>query len=245
MVPARYPDETLRLGTRLQADLGIDSIQWMDITLEIGRQCGVELRDDALVQTETISDLLRLARESKAIDPDRPTPRSPIEAPEEAVGTERLFWLSPLGPIELAVAWCVYALNWALMRMLFRIRVSGSENLPVTAPLVLAPHHMSYLDSLVLGAVLRFSLLKHTYWAAWTGVAFGPIFRVLRRLTHVVPVDVARGAVSSLAYGAAVLKERQNLIWFPEGQICALRRSAAAPAWPGSLVLAILPPWCW
>jgi long-chain acyl-CoA synthetase len=216
---ARYPDHQLSLETKLKSDLGIDSIGWMDVTLGIGRQCGIELRDDALPQTQTIGDLLHLASQGTPIARDRPVPPSPIETPEDVLGSEALFWLSPLGPVELAAGWCLYAFNWLLMRLLLRFRISGSEHLPATAPFVLTPHHTSYLDSLVLGAALRFGLLRQSYWAAWTGVAFGPIFRVLRRLTHVVPVDIARGAVSSLAYGAAVLKGRHNLIWFPEGRI--------------------------
>ncbi len=97
--------------------------------------------------------------------------------------------------------------------------MSGLERLPPRGPFILAPHHVSYLDAFVLSAVLDFELLRRTYWAAWTGVAFGPVFRLFRRLTHVVPVDSSRGAASSLAYGAAVLGSQHNLIWFPEGQL--------------------------
>ena len=55
-------------------------------------------------------------------------------------------------------------------------------------------------------------------WSAgWTGVAYGPIFRLLRRLAHVVPIDPDRAAASSLAFGAAVLRDKHNLVWYPEG----------------------------
>jgi long-chain acyl-CoA synthetase len=237
---SRFPDRALTLETRLQEDLAIDSIQWIDITLEIGRYCGVELPDEAFLSTQTVGDLLHLARRSKSIVAQCVKPRSPIEDPEETLTEERRIWLSPLGHVELAAAWCIYALNCMLMRLLFRIRISGDENLAVSGPFVLAPHHTSYLDSLVLGAVLPFNLLKRSYWAAWTGIAFGSFFRVLRRLTHVVPVDVARGAVLSLAYGAAVLKGRHNLIWFPEGQIS--RAGEMLPLKPGlGLLLARYP----
>ncbi|WP_254509495.1 1-acyl-sn-glycerol-3-phosphate acyltransferase [Anatilimnocola floriformis] len=197
---SRFPDQTLTLQTQLQADLQIDSLGWMEVTLEIGRHCGIELPDDALYRTETIGDLLQLAREAGPFDPQHVTLQLSLDSPEIALGEDRRYWLLPLGPVELAAGWCLFALNWALMRLLFRIRVQGLENLPENSQFVLAPHHTSYLDALVLGAVLPFRVMKHSYWAAFTGVAFGPLFRLLRRFTHVVPVDVARGAASSLAY---------------------------------------------
>ena len=104
------------------------------------------------------------------------------------------------------------------MRCLFRVRAEGLENLPRQGPYVLTPNHVSYLDSLALAAALGPDRLRHTYWAGWTGVVFSnPLARLLSRLAQVVPIDPSRSAVSSLAFGAAVLKHGQNLIWYPEG----------------------------
>jgi long-chain acyl-CoA synthetase len=236
----RYPDRQLSLETKLQEDLGIDSIEWMDVGLSLGRECGVALRDDALTRMQTAGDLLHVVNKATPLAANQRSSPSPIESPEEVLRDESRFWLSPLRPIELAGGWCIHASIWALMRLLFRLRISGAEHLPVGTSFVLAPHHTSYLDSMALGAALPFGVMKQSYWAAWTGVAFSPIWRFLRRLTHVVPVDVARGAVSSLAYGAAVLKRRHNLIWFPEGRISP--SSEVLPLKPGlGLLLARYP----
>ncbi|MCI0457744.1 MAG: 1-acyl-sn-glycerol-3-phosphate acyltransferase, partial [Gemmataceae bacterium] len=63
------------------------------------------------------------------------------------------------------------------------------------------------------------SRLRQTYWAGWTGAVFGnPLSRLLSRLTQVVPIDPQRGVVSSLAFGAAVLKRGRCLVWYPEGR---------------------------
>jgi long-chain acyl-CoA synthetase len=97
------------------------------------------------------------------------------------------------------------------------LSVHGRERLPAEGPFVLTPNHSSYLDSSVLAAVLDFKLLSRTYWAGWTGIAFGPVFRVLRRLAHVVPISQEKAVASSLAFGAAVLRDQHNLVWYPEG----------------------------
>src|SRR5262249_50051309 len=138
---------------------------------------------------------------------------------ELALSEQEKHWLKPLGPVQAMLSWCLFALNRALMRGLFRLRVKGLEHLPHDDPFVLVPNHVSYLDSLALAAALSYPQLRQTYWAGWTGVAFrNPFTRLLSRLTHVVPIDPQRGAMSSLAFGALVLKRGQDLIWFPEGQ---------------------------
>src|SRR5439155_2520192 len=73
--------------------------------------------------------------------------------------------------------------------------------------------------SFALAAALGNDRLRHTCWAGWTGVAFSnPLTRLFSRLARVVPIDQSRAAVSSLAFGAAVLRDGQNLVWYPEGQ---------------------------
>ncbi|HLL38133.1 MAG TPA: lysophospholipid acyltransferase family protein [Rubrobacteraceae bacterium] len=62
-------------------------------------------------------------------------------------------------------------------------------------------------------------MLSRTYWAGWTGWAFGnPLTRLVSRRARVVPIDPQRAGVSSLAFGAAVLARGKSLIWFPEGE---------------------------
>ena len=84
---------------------------------------------------------------------------------------------------------------------------------------VLAPNHASYLDPFALAAALDYDLLRRTYWGGWTGaILSNPLNRLVSRLAQAVPVESDRAGTSSLAFGAAALGRRRNLIWFPEGQ---------------------------
>ena len=119
----------------------------------------------------------------------------------------------------LAMAWGLFILDRMIMRGLFRLRVEGLEHLPKEDPFVLTPNHVSYLDPFALAAALGYRRLRQTYWAGWTGAAFGnPLTRLVSRLAQAVPIDPHRAGVSSLAFGAAVLKREKNLVWFPEGE---------------------------
>ena len=83
-------------------------------------------------------------------------------------------------------------------------RVRGLENLPERGPFVLAPNHVSYLDSFALAAALDDGRLRETYWAGWVGLLFqGPLTRLFSRVFQILPVDPERGLTSTLALGRA------------------------------------------
>src|SRR5262249_7633809 len=153
----------------------------------------------------TIRDLLRVVGEQGETAGGSPRV-SPLEEPEKVLTDQQKRWLRPLGSVGALFARALYNLDRVLMRSLFRVRAEGLENVPPEGPYVLTPNHASYLDSLALAAALGPDRLRHTYWAAWTGVAFrNPLARLMSRLAQVVPIDPARSAVSSVAFGAAVL----------------------------------------
>ncbi len=218
MLAGRYPDRRLAPDTSPQLDLGIDSLGWMDLTLEIAESAGVELSEEALGRVYTVRDLLNEVVD-QASAPAVDTPRAlPLEHPEEVLSNEQKRSLEPLGPAKSLVAKGMYALNRAIASNVFRLRVEGAEYLPKEGPFVLAPNPVSSLDPCAIAAALDYGQLRHVYWAGRADRAFSnPPKRLMCRLGHVVPIDPHRAVYSSLAFGAAVLKRRQKLVWFPEG----------------------------
>ncbi|RJQ50109.1 MAG: AMP-dependent synthetase [Desulfobacteraceae bacterium] len=215
----RYPRHPLTPDSDPQLDLGIDSMGWLNLTMELLQQTGIELSEETIVRIETVRDLLREVIEAS----DRGKPgrlkASLFEDPESFISGDQKKWLKPLGPRWIAAARKAYLLDRLLLKRAFRLKVYGREHLPVDKPFVLAPNHISYLDALALAAALDFSTFRKTYWGGWRGAAFAnPILRFFSRLAQAVPIDPEKGAVSSLAFGAAVLKRGKNLVWFPEGQ---------------------------
>jgi long-chain acyl-CoA synthetase len=212
----RYPDRRLAPESSPQLDLDIDSLGWVNLTLEIGERTGVELEEEAIGRIDTVRDLLREVASGAGGSTHR---LSPLERPEEVLDDRQRRWLKPLGPAGSVVATVMFALNRAIMRGLFRLRVEGFENLPDRGQFIIAPNHVSYLDVFAVAAALRRDVLRRTYWAGWTGAAFGnPLTRLISRLAQVVPVDPDRAGLSSLAFGAAVLGRGRNLVWFAEGE---------------------------
>ncbi len=216
MLAERYPDRRLAPETSMQLDLDIDSLGWVNLTLEIGEKTGVELDEDAIESIDTVRDLLREVASGAGGTTRR---SSPLERPEEVLDDRQRRWLKPLGPVRSSLARSIFVFNRIVMRWPFHLRVEGLENLPDEGPFIIAPNHVSYLDAFALAAALDYGVLRRTYWAGWTGAAFGnPLTRLVSRLAQVVPIDLGRAGLSSLAFGAAVLRRGQNLVWFAEGE---------------------------
>ncbi|WGF87648.1 AMP-binding protein [Marinivivus vitaminiproducens] len=203
----RFQGQPLTLDSGLQVDLGLDSFDWMSLTLELEERFQVRLSEEQVGEVQTIRDLLQAANEAPAA----------TEANE--LSEEKRRWLDPRGPVLTALAFIAYALDWLIMRLVFRLKVEGQEHLPAEGPFLLTPNHVSYLDPPVLAAALPTHIVRRVVWAGWTGVMFNTApMRLVSRICRVVPVDAERGVTTTLLYGRAVVERGEVLVWFPEGQ---------------------------
>jgi long-chain acyl-CoA synthetase len=218
LLVGRYPDRRLTPDTSPQLDLGIDSLGWVDLTLEITQSTGVELSEEAIGRIYTVRELLiEVAEQDAAGDSSLPQ-ALPLEHPEEILSDDQKRSLEPLGSAKSLVARGMYALNRAIAWKVFRLRVEGTEHLPKEGSFVLASNHVSSLDPCAIAAALDYGQLRHAYWAGRKDTAFSnPFKRLMCRLAHVVPIDPHRAVFSSLAFGASVLRRGEMLVWFPEG----------------------------
>ena len=212
-----YPDHRLTPDTNMGVDLGVDSLEWMNLSLAIRRRANVEIAEDAITQIETVRDLLRKVSEAAAAG-ESLDETSPLEDPEAALSEDQRRYLRPHRRFAEMLARGIFATNRWLMRLVFRLQVEGAERLP-ESPSVIVANHTSYLDAPAIAASVPWRRLRRTYWGGWTGVAFANVFmRLFSRLTHIVPIDPQRGVMSSLAFGGAVIRRGHNLVWFPEGE---------------------------
>jgi long-chain acyl-CoA synthetase len=199
----RYPDHALSLETSPQLDLGIDSLGWVALTVEIERQFKVALRAEQLAGILTLRDLVRAVAAAAVAPNASPPQRSDFAKPGAALR---------------AVGAAVLLGVRVLVRLLLRPTVTGLAGLP-DGPVLIAPNHASYLDALVVAAALPWRRLRRTCWAGWAGVTHTTALRRLAsRATQVFPVDADRDLAAAVRTAHELLEQGHDVVWFPEGR---------------------------
>lgn len=215
-----YKNIPISFDTSPQLDLGVDSLEWLNISLEIANLTGIEIEQEALPQILTIRDLLSyIVLANTVSDHDHQKTAVLLSRPEELLNAEQRKWLQPLTRLQQLVAAFAFSLNRQIVRLFFQLKVEGLENLPEGTPVVLTPNHASFIDPFALAAAIPNWFLKDTQWAGWTGIAFANKFtRSFSRLIRGIPIDADHALLTSLALAGSVLRRKNNLIWFPEGR---------------------------
>ena len=213
----RYPEARLAPETSVQYGLGIDSMAWLNLTMEIHTLTGAELDDAAIGRIESVRDLLREATTPAHLSEPGADPLERLKHPKELLSESQRHWLEPPSRSMRLLGRGLLGLNRILLRSLYRLDIRGKDQLPEKAPFILIPNHASFLDPLALAASLSPEQLNRTYWGGWTGIMFGNAFaRLLSRAVRVLPIEPEGGPLSSIAIGVAALQEGHNLVWFAE-----------------------------
>ncbi len=217
----RYSDKRLTPDTSLMLDLGIDSLAWVSLSLELRERTEIELTEAAISRVESVRDLLETVAEGEEGEEGAPQQAvDPLESPDEVLSDEDLHWIAPYGFVRRQAGRTGYLVMHALLRAYFRIRAEGLEHLPDSGAYLLAPTHRSFLDAPVLGDVLGYRRLTKVHWAGGAHIMLSnPFMRFVTRTAHVAPIDPRRAALSSLAFGAVILQRGHPLVWFPEGRL--------------------------
>jgi long-chain acyl-CoA synthetase len=206
---ARFPGRHLTLDTSPQLDLGVDSLRWIELTMEMQDRFGVQLSESAIARVMVLRDLLNEVGLASASAPE----------PLRKTATPDLGRLARPGLGHTVLGLVLYAVNRFVLRVLFRLRSRWESQIPSDGGLVFTPNHSSYLDPLALAAAFDLRDLRRTHWAGWTGVLFrGPIMRAISRAANVLPIDPDRDPGTALDLARSVLRMERRLVWFPEGR---------------------------
>jgi len=253
----RFPDVRLMPDTHLQLDLGVDSLEWLTLTLEMGAATGVELDEEAIGRVQTVRDLLRESAEAGGgMAGEAKNLQARLSQPEALVDADQRRWVEPPGTWSSALGVLLFGFDRWLMDRAFGVKAEGLEYLPKNGPFILAPNHVSYLDPMAIAAILPREQLQRTVWAGFTGVMFrNALMRQVSRSTGTLPVDPRRGPLASLALGVLALRRGNNLVWFAEssrsesgklrpfetgiGLLLRAARVPAVPVWIGGSYMAL------
>ncbi|MFO8027249.1 MAG: AMP-binding protein [Opitutales bacterium] len=214
----RYADRPVAPDAELGGDLGIDSLEWVELSLAIEAATGASVDEAMIARVDRVRDLLEAITEAEESGGEQVT--QSLRNPESALNESERKWTQARGPVRWAMASIFFAFVYAYLHLRLRVRATGLDNLPSEGPCILTPNHLSYLDAPCLAVTLGYRRARRFFWAGSTEVMFRNIFtREISRLAQVVPIDARRGPISSLTVPAYVLHQNHPLVWFPEGRI--------------------------
>lgn len=122
----------------------------------------------------------------------------------------------------------------AMVKVIFRIKVKGLENIPKKGPVIICPNHISLLDPPVVGALLN----RRIYFMAKEELFRNPFLKLLLG-TGLGAFPVKRGTADLSAIKTALnhLKKGRAVGIFPEGTRSKTGKLQRAE--PGVAMLAI------
>ena len=204
----------------LELDLGLDSMQRVELLTALEQALGGDVPEAQLAETYSVRDLVDAVLESagrgeggaKAAAPAWSTILAEPVTDPEVLALARNHWFANtffflLGKFLLLI--------W---RAFFRLQFEGLENLPENGPYLLCSNHQSYIDPVVMGGLLPWHLFRNTF-AVGTSDIFGKGFmRRLARWIRVVVLDPDANLVPAMRAGAYGLRQGRVLVLYPEGE---------------------------
>lgn len=104
-------------------------------------------------------------------------------------------------------------LIWMLGRLIFRLKIFGSGNIPKTGGVLFAPNHVSYLDIPMLGAVVS----RPLHFVGKNSLFSGRFVGWLYRAVYGIPLGQGTSSREGLAEAVRRLKAGHCVVIYPEG----------------------------
>lgn len=198
----RYAGRLTGADDFLALDLGVDSLEWINLSLELEQRLGIDLKAESLGGIMTVRGLLEAVGRAPAATEAEPAAADP--------------WMGPARPIHRTVARLLKGLNGLLVRALFDLRVDGLDHLPRHGPFVIVCNHLSYLDAFVIAAALPPGILRRAHWGAAERTLPAPAhLRAIYVALKIFPLEEAAPAVG-LACARRALDGGEVMVLFPE-----------------------------
>jgi len=218
---AHNAPESLRPTDSLELDLGLDSMQRVELLVALEEELGGDVEESQLAEIYTVRDLVNAALEraasGKSVAAHAHFARWKAVLREDPTDAEVLD-LAKRHPVVDAFCYFVSRVAQIIAVDRFQLKYHGIEKLPKEGAYILSSNHQSYLDPLVLAAVVPRNVFVSLF-AVGTSEIFGSgIMRRLARALRVVVVDPDANLVPAMRAGGYGLRNGRSLILYPEGE---------------------------
>jgi len=210
----------IRPGENLELDLGLDSMQRVELLVALEEELGGDLEESRLAEIYTVRELVDAVRESAAGGKARPR--------AQFAGWKQVLKEDPTDPDVLALIKprpIAEGFWFGVSRVIqmfsdnrFDMHVSGVEKLPTSGPFLICSNHQSFIDPVIMSGYLPWPVFRDSF-ALGTSEIFGSgIMRLLAGWLRVVVLDPDVNLIPAMRAGAFGLRHGRILIIYPEGE---------------------------
>ncbi len=209
------PPDKIRPGDNLELDVGLDSMRRVELLVAVEQELGGDVPESQLSEIYTVRELLDAVVASAASGKQ--------VSKQQFAGWSAVLKEDPTDPAALAVIKPrpiidrLIFLFTRIVKLVWRrfgggIEVEGVGNIPREGPYLLCSNHQSFIDPLILLAVLPLRIIMRLF-AVGTSEIFGSGFMLrVARLARTVVVD------PDANLGAFGLRHGMGLVLYPEGE---------------------------
>ena len=205
---ARMPAHQVRRESRLDTDLGLDSLTRLDLLLVLERRLGETIPDALLANLETVDDVVKL---TETFQTDATQAKRELDKKEKLEFAQVPRWY----------ARAFRAMITGIYRRYFSLKCQGLEHIPQGRPYIIMPNHTSHLDTLTVITALGtrayrlWTLAARDYWFAnrlqgWFA----------RTCLNALPIEREGNFtefLQDLRAANEVMAQHNGLLIFPEG----------------------------
>jgi long-chain acyl-CoA synthetase len=214
--------QTIRPNDNLELDLGLDSMQRIELLVALEKELGGDVEESSLAEIYTVRELVDAVLGSAAAGKTISTSR------EQPAGWESILQEDPADPEVLALArtgrfaervlYTLFQLVQMIASDRFRLRVKGLEKLPEQGAYIICSNHQSYLDPILMASFFPWPVFRNLFSVGTSEIFGSGLMRRLARWLRVIVVDPDGNLVPAMRAGAFGLRHGRILILYPEGE---------------------------
>jgi long-chain acyl-CoA synthetase len=219
---SRSAPPSMRPTLSLDLDLGLDSMQRVELLSRLEEELGGDVEESQLTEIYTVRDLIDAVLGSAASGAGGPGSRVTFAGWKSILAEDpddpEVLHLAHPSRINDTFWYLVTRVMQMFVRDRFDLKVSGLNRLPKSGAYILSSNHQSYLDPLILACLLPPEVFFRAF-AVGTSDIFGQGFmRKLARSIKVVVLDPDANLVPAMRAGAFGLRHGMALVLYPEGE---------------------------
>ena len=218
------PNAVIVPDASLELDLGFESLERVELTTNLQETFNIKISDletselfsvcDIIAMVESKTDGAEIQEITQVMKSWEDILQEPLDIKDQQMLDERLEKRFIFSLIFSFAGWSVAN----ICRILFRLKAVGRENIPHKFPYLICPNHVSFLDSVIVYALMPHRILNNLISLGYYNYFSKGILGFLGKRIRTIPVDPDKTLRQALRLAAEGVRRGFALCVFPEGE---------------------------